>query len=62
MCFTHVGSGLTHKHLTRLEKLSRGEHSSLLQKFVNYDSKKFHNIGPRPKVSHLGQLETLKAP
>jgi hypothetical protein len=28
--------GLGHKHWTRLEKLARDKHSSLLQKFVNY--------------------------
>jgi hypothetical protein len=38
--------GLTHKYLTRLEKLARDKHSSLLQKSVNYDHKKFYNIGP----------------
>ncbi len=28
--FSQVGSGLTHKHETRLERLARDEHSSLL--------------------------------
>ena len=36
--------GLTHKHLTGLEKLARDKHSGLLRKFVNYQQKKFHNI------------------
>ncbi len=30
-----------------LEKLARDEHSSLLQKLVNYGRKKFYDIGPR---------------
>ncbi len=36
-CFTWVGSGLTHKHQTMLERLTRDKHSSLLRKSVNYD-------------------------
>jgi hypothetical protein len=35
--------------LTRLEKLARDKHSSVLPKFVNYGRKKFYNIGPRPE-------------
>jgi hypothetical protein len=34
--------------LTRIDKLARDKHSSLLQKFLNYGRKKFYNIGPRP--------------
>jgi hypothetical protein len=45
-CFTWVGSCLTHKHYTILEKLARTQHSSLVQKFTIYDRKKFYNIGP----------------
>jgi hypothetical protein len=41
-----VGSSLTHKHQTKLERLSSDKHSSLLQKFVNYSYKKIYNIGP----------------
>jgi len=41
-----VGSGLTNQHLTRLEKLARGKHSSLLQKFVKYGRKNFITLGP----------------
>ncbi len=33
--------GLIHKHQTRLERLVRDKHSSLLQKSVNYGCKKF---------------------
>jgi hypothetical protein len=45
-CFTRLGSGLTYKHHTRLERLARDKHSSLLQKFVNYGHKKVYRIGP----------------
>ncbi len=44
--FTQVGSGLTCKHYTRLEKFASDKHSSLLRKFVNYGRKKFYNIDP----------------
>ncbi len=44
--FTQVGSSLTHKYQTRLERLNRDKHSSLLQKSVSYGQKKFYNIGP----------------
>jgi len=47
--FTRVGSGLTHKHLTRLEKLAEDKHSRLLHKFVNYGQKSFITLGPRLK-------------
>ncbi len=40
-CFTRVGSGLTFKHKTRLERLAKDEHSSLLRKSENYSHKKF---------------------
>jgi hypothetical protein len=33
--------GLVHKQNTRLERLTRDEHSSLLQEFETYDRKKF---------------------
>ncbi len=42
-----LGPGLSYKHWTRLERLVRDKHSSLLRKFVNYDRKEFYNIGPR---------------
>ncbi len=44
---SRVSSILIHNHWTRLERLARDKHSSLLQKFVNYGQKKFYNIGPR---------------
>jgi hypothetical protein len=31
---------------TRLEKLARDKHSSLLRKAIKYGQKKFYNIGP----------------
>jgi hypothetical protein len=31
--------------LTRMDVLATDEHSSLLQTFINYDRKKFYNIG-----------------
>ncbi len=53
-CFTWVGSSLTHKHQTMLEKLARDKHSSLLRKFVKLRTKNFYNIGPwcRFNVEH----------
>ncbi len=38
-------SSFTREHQTRLEKLARDKHSSLLQKFITYGRKKFYNIG-----------------
>ncbi len=35
------------KHYSRLGRLARDKHDSLLQTFVNYGCKKFHKIGPR---------------
>ncbi len=35
-CFTQVGSILTRKHQTKLERIARDKHSSLLQKFVYF--------------------------
>jgi hypothetical protein len=48
-----IGSapGLDHKKLTRLERLARDKHSSVLQKFVTYGCKKFYNIGPLVRVN-----------
>ncbi len=38
--------GLPRKHQTRLVILARDIHSSLLRKPVNYEQKRFYNIGP----------------
>ncbi len=43
--FTQVGSSLAHKHWTIREGPARNKHPSLFKKFVNYDRKKFDNIG-----------------
>ncbi len=37
----NTASGLTHKHQTRLERLARDKHSSLLRTFVNYSRKSY---------------------
>ncbi len=42
--------GSTRKHKTKLERLARDKHSSLLRKFVNYGNKKFYNIDPWPEA------------
>jgi hypothetical protein len=38
-------------YLLTLERFARDNHSSLLQKFVTFGRKKFHNIGPRSKLT-----------
>ncbi len=43
----HVDSGLARKHLTKLERLARDKHSSLLQKIVNYGVKSFMTLGQK---------------
>ncbi len=42
--------GLTHKHETKLEKLARDRHSSLLRESVNYGRKFFIELAPGPNV------------
>jgi hypothetical protein len=37
---------LTHKHLTRLERLAKDKHSSLLTAFINFEGKMFYKICP----------------
>jgi hypothetical protein len=56
--FTQVGSGLTHKHYTRLELLTRDKHTFLLLSFVNYGHKKPYNIGPFSSICGHGQEPT----
>jgi hypothetical protein len=53
--------GRPHSHLTRLERLARDKHSSLLRKSVNYGRKKFYSTGPgRFKASENDEiLESL---
>ncbi len=43
------GRRLTHKYYTRLERLARDKHSSLLRKSVNYDRNKFYDTGSRSR-------------
>jgi hypothetical protein len=44
---SRVGSSpYPHERQTRLGRLARDEHSSLLGKLVKYGQKKFYNIGP----------------
>ncbi len=43
MLHSRVGSW-HYPHVTRQERLARGKHSSLLQKFLNYGHRKFYNI------------------
>ncbi len=54
-CFTQLGSGLTCKQKTKLERFARDKRSSLLQKFVTCGIKKFDNIGPRGLASQSAQ-------
>ncbi len=45
-CYTlGYAPGLTHRHETRLEGLSRDKHSGLLRKYVTYGRKKVYNTG-----------------
>ncbi len=46
-CFTRVASRLGPKNWTRLEKLPKDNHSSLLPALVNYCRKRFYKIWPR---------------
>ncbi len=44
--FIHLGSSLTSKNYTRLERIARDKHFSILQKSVEYGQKQSYNIGP----------------
>jgi hypothetical protein len=42
--------------------VSRDKHSSLLRKLVNYEQKKFYNIGPWKKkcdIVHVGEEQNV---
>jgi len=43
--FNQAGSGVTRKHLTRLERSARDKHLSIFGKLINYSCKEFYNIG-----------------
>jgi hypothetical protein len=52
---------LTHKHKTRLERLARDKHSSLLRRFINYDRKQFYNIGRMHLLKKFCYINTTRA-
>ncbi len=56
--FTQVGSGPTHKHLARLERLSSDKRSCFLQTFENYRRKKFYNLDSRSSPSQTSSTKT----
>jgi hypothetical protein len=43
--FNQAGSGVTRKHLTRLERSARANTLEYFGKLINYSCKKFYNIG-----------------
>jgi hypothetical protein len=51
--FTWAGPSLVCKHHTRMERLVRDKHSSLLQKSVNYSCTKFYSTGPWALVAFV---------
>ncbi len=64
--FTRVGSGLAHRHQTRLERLARDTQSCLLRKSVNCGLNKFYDKGPRslsewsPLLSPIVEIVLIK--
>jgi hypothetical protein len=47
-----VGKARACPRVEHLERLARDKHSSLLQKYVNYDRKRFYSTSPaRVKIS-----------
>ncbi len=57
---SRVGSCLNHKHQTRLERLARDKHSSLLGSFVNYGRKKLYNIDTRLETAGAKRVSSTK--
>jgi hypothetical protein len=59
--FLGLPPGLTHTHLTRLEKVARDKHTSLLGTFINYSSKKVSvmSVPNKPEYSSLATLSKL---
>ncbi len=55
---TRVGSSLTHKHQTRLERLDRDKPFSTFRKSVNYSSKKFYRTVTLPQVVSSKLIQT----
>jgi hypothetical protein len=60
MLRSRVSSGLTYKHWTRLERLGKDKHSSLLHNFLNYCRKKFYDIEPWSNTCRQGCKQTLE--
>jgi hypothetical protein len=52
-CSTVIGSGLTRKHYTGLEKYGMDKHCSLLGPVIIYEEKSFIKLGPGPNVMKL---------
>jgi hypothetical protein len=50
---------LTHKHWTRLERLGRDKHASLLRTFTNYGRKKCCKIGPQWQTGREKRILSL---
>jgi hypothetical protein len=48
--------GVTHKHCTRLERLFKDKHFSLLRTFPDYGRKKFYNNGARKGARTLSLM------
>ncbi len=57
-CFIHLGSSLTSKDETSLERFARDKHSSLLRKSVNYGQKSFITLGPGQNVKKICPIFT----
>ncbi len=55
--FTRVGSGLTRKYWTRVERLARDKHSSVLVTFVNYGRISFTTLAPGERW-RLGRIRS----
>ncbi len=50
-CFTQVSSCITCKNQTRLERLAKDKHCSLLQKCINRGHKKFYSTEQTPGLA-----------
>jgi hypothetical protein len=53
MSSTWIGSGLTRKHYTRLERLAWEKHSSLLDPYVSYGEKSFVTTNPVAQIQNF---------
>jgi hypothetical protein len=57
---TWIGSGLTHKHNTKLARPSRYKHTSLLRTSINYGQKSVIILAPGLIHLKLAKLSMLK--